>query len=95
MASIGIIAEIFTGIIGVGVIGNSLPYPELQVALQEIKIIMDVNPNILAQGCIAHILVNQGNTRIGVVKKGLPAFFPEGPFVKAEYKSGRMRPDQV
>ena len=78
MGSIGIVPEILSFVIGIGVIGHPLTYSELQIPFKKIEVIVGIQTKIFSQCAIVHILVYKGIPNIGIVVQLLPFFIAKG-----------------
>jgi len=63
--------------------------------LEKIKIIMCVQPEMFAKGCIVHILINKRKTCIWVTQISFPILVTVAFTVKSQNNTSRMIGDQV
>ncbi len=95
MATVGVVSEILSTVIGVRIVGNPLPNTKLKVPFPEIEIIMQVKAEVIAQSTGSHILVNKGDPLIGVAVSLLPGLCTKRLSVEPQDKPGRVFADQV
>ena len=90
MSTVGIIPKVLVPVIGIGIVGDPLPYPELHMSLKEIEIIMRIQAVVVPQSLIVHVLVCEGETRIRVIVFLLPFFMPVSLTVQPKDKTSRV-----
>lgn len=95
MGAVCVIPEIGGFVIRVRRIGDALPKPQLEVALQEVKIIMGIKSEVLPQNRVPHILIDKRGTVVRVVIIRFPGIGPIGLFVITQDKTMGMCSDQM
>ena len=95
MGTVGIVPEIFSPVVRIGVIRDTLRDPKLQIPFEEIKIIMRIQSKMLTQGWIVHILINKRKTGIGIAQIGFPIFVTESFPVETDNNPARVIGNQM
>ena len=95
MTPIGIVPKVFSSIVWIGIIRNTLCHPKLKVSLEKIEIIVRVQPKMLSQRGIIHVLIDEGKTCIWIAQIGFPVLMTETPSVKTYDNPSGMISNQV
>ena len=95
MGTVGIVPEIFSPVVRIGVIRDTLRDPKLQIPFEEIKIIMRIQSKMLTKGWIVHILINKRKTGIGISQIGFPVFVTESFSVETDNNTTRVIGNQM
>jgi len=95
MRAKSIVSEIKVFVIGIRIVRNTLSYPELQFPFEKIKIIVCIQPKVVAQGTVVEILIDKRKARIRIIVCALPLLMAIGLFVDCQDQSRGMFADQM
>ncbi len=95
MRPIGITPEILISIVWIGIVCDSLSYPELNVSLEQIKVIVEVETEIISKSTGLHVLIHEGKTGIWVIVFGLPIFMAKPLSVEGQNKACWVLPNEM
>ncbi len=95
MRTVCIVPKVPVLVIRIGIIGHSLTDPKLYVSLKKVKIVMGIQPKVLAQGTIVHILIDERKTCIRIIVLLLPVLMAKRFLVKRQYQPRGMCINQM